>query len=96
LGAEATARLELPVAGRAVEAEFGPSQIRTFRVPADGGPVVEVDLLERDLPEPTRPFRALEADVAGVAPEVAPDPDSSDATSPAEAAGPGQRRVWGG
>jgi alpha-mannosidase len=93
-GAVAQARLELPVAGRAIEAEFGPSQIRTFRVPAGGGPVVEVDLLERDLPEPSRPFSesAIEPAPDGLV-DVEPDHLSSDATQPAEDAAPGQRRL---
>ncbi|PJJ71295.1 alpha-mannosidase [Diaminobutyricimonas aerilata] len=46
-GAAASARIELPLVGRTLEADFGPSQIRTFRVPVDpDAPVVEVDLLE--------------------------------------------------
>lgn len=45
------ARIELPLVGRVIEADFGPSQIRTFRVPADGGEVREVDLIEWDLPD---------------------------------------------
>lgn len=46
-GQPASARFELPLVDRVLEAEFGPSQIRTFRVPRDPQrPVVEVDLLE--------------------------------------------------
>ena len=46
-GGTATSHIELPLLGRVIEEEFGPSQIRTFRVPADASqPVVEVDLLE--------------------------------------------------
>lgn len=46
-GETATSRIELPLLGRVIEEEFGPSQIRTFRVPADPiRPVVEVDLIE--------------------------------------------------
>jgi alpha-mannosidase len=49
-GENGTARLDLPVVGRTVEAEFGPYQLRTFVVPADpDAPVVEVDLVERPL-----------------------------------------------
>jgi alpha-mannosidase len=49
-GEAAVARIELPVVGRVLEERFGPSQIRTFRVPRDPSrPVVEVDLLERPL-----------------------------------------------
>jgi alpha-mannosidase len=92
LGRPASARLELPVLGRAIEAEFGPSQIRTFRVPADGGPVVEVDLLERDQ-EPSRPFAAVPVEPAVSGADQEPDHQSSDATQPAEEAAPGQRRL---
>ncbi|TDC54242.1 alpha-mannosidase [Jiangella ureilytica] len=46
-GAPARARLELSVLDRVIEADFGPSQIRTFRVPRDPEqPIQEVDLLE--------------------------------------------------
>ncbi|WP_203433119.1 alpha-mannosidase [Jiangella asiatica] len=49
-GAPATARLGLPLLDRVVDAEFGPYQIRTFRVPRDASrPIVEVDLLEWDV-----------------------------------------------
>ena len=49
-GEPARARIDLPVVDRVLEADFGPYQIRTFRVPADlARPVVPVDLLERDL-----------------------------------------------
>jgi alpha-mannosidase len=50
-GTAATAELELPLVGRTLVLEFGPSQVRTFRVPLDpAGDVVEVDLVERPLP----------------------------------------------
>ncbi|MDF1605752.1 alpha-mannosidase [Nocardioides sp. YIM 152315] len=53
-GRPATAVLDLPVAGIRVETDFGPSQIRTFRIPrADPTDVVEVNLVEDDLDEPT-------------------------------------------
>src|SRR4051794_15973708 len=46
-GAPARVTLDLPLVGRTLDLEFGPSQIRTFRVPADpAGEVVEVDLIE--------------------------------------------------
>jgi alpha-mannosidase len=97
-GAATRARLELPVAGRAIEADFGPSQIRTFRVPLEGGPVTEVDLLERDVEAgPERPM--FEDFVIDAAPDGTagsePDHLSTDATQPAEAAAPGQRRLPG-
>jgi alpha-mannosidase len=38
------------VAGRVIEEDFGPSQLRTFVVPADpSAPLVETDLIERPL-----------------------------------------------
>ncbi len=56
-GEPGTARIDLPVAGRTVEAEFGPYQLRTFVVPTDpDAPVVEVDLVERPLPESAGAF----------------------------------------
>jgi alpha-mannosidase len=46
-GEHASAHLELPVVGRVIDADFGPSQFRTYRVPRDvNRPVVEVDLIE--------------------------------------------------
>ncbi len=49
-GEQARARIDLPVVDRVLEADFGPYQIRTFRVPMDPAlPVVPVDLLEREL-----------------------------------------------
>jgi alpha-mannosidase len=48
-GRPGPARIDVPLLGCAFEAEFGPHQIRTFRVPVDGGPVDEVDLIEWEL-----------------------------------------------
>ncbi len=46
-GRPAHASIDLPVVGRRVEADFGPAEIKTFRVPRDpAAPVVETDLLE--------------------------------------------------
>ncbi len=46
-GRPARARIDLAVVGRVLEEDFGPHQIRTFRVPADpAAPVQEVDLVE--------------------------------------------------
>lgn len=93
-GRPGSGRLALPVAGRVIEAEFGASQIRTFRVPLDGGEVREVDLLERDLAEPSRPFTtaAMTESPDGRA-ACEPDHLSSDATDPAELESPGQHRL---
>ncbi|MBN9328504.1 MAG: alpha-mannosidase [Cellulomonas sp. 73-145] len=85
-GSPTRARIELPLVGRVVEADLGPSQIRTFRLPADGGPMVEVDLVEWPLAETP----AAPADVLPLAPAVegvestGPTPDDSDAPNPAE------------
>lgn len=48
-GQASAARITLPMlGGRVIEADFGPSEIKTFRVPADAQlPVTETDLLER-------------------------------------------------
>ncbi|MET0934176.1 MAG: glycoside hydrolase family 38 C-terminal domain-containing protein [Mycetocola sp.] len=49
-GEPAITRIDLPVVGRVLEEAFGPSQVRTFRVPRDPAlPVVEVDLIEEPL-----------------------------------------------
>ncbi|WP_309127245.1 glycoside hydrolase family 38 C-terminal domain-containing protein [Microbacterium sp.] len=46
-GREGSARIAIPVAGRTLEADFRPHQVRTFRVPLDPQEeIVEVDLLE--------------------------------------------------
>jgi alpha-mannosidase len=43
-------RSRIQVAGRMIEEDFGPSQIRTFIVPADPAmPLTETDLIERPL-----------------------------------------------
>jgi Alpha-mannosidase len=41
----ATASIDLPLVGRTLEVDFGPYQVRTYRVPRSGEPV-ELDLLE--------------------------------------------------
>lgn len=97
-GRPARARLELPLLGRVLEADFGPGQIRTFRVPGDGGPIRETDLIEWDLPDvvPGPPRSAIEESTIPAtpdrAPTVEPDRASSDATAPAERSAPAQRR----
>ncbi|NED95939.1 alpha-mannosidase [Phytoactinopolyspora alkaliphila] len=53
-GEPASARIDLPVLDRTLEADFAPNQLRTFRIPRDPEqPVVEVDLLEWDLDKET-------------------------------------------
>jgi alpha-mannosidase len=93
-GRSGPARIELPLLGRAIVAEFGPHQIRTFRVPVDGGEVREVDLIEWDVADEARgAFNALPAPASsGGSRHSEPDPDSSDATLPAERMAPGQQR----
>jgi len=64
-GRPGTASLELPVVGRTIEVEFGASQIRTFRIPADpDAEIVEVDLVEWPLTDGTAQLTA-EPDVSG-------------------------------
>jgi alpha-mannosidase len=49
-GEQGRVRIDLPVIDRVLEDDFGPYQIRTFRVPMDPAlPVVPLDLLEREL-----------------------------------------------
>jgi alpha-mannosidase len=100
-GRTGRARIELPLLGRVIEADFGPSQIRTFRVPADGGQVRETDLIEWDLaadapPAERRPIRTspMPATPGGEDPAV-PDPESSHAALPAERTAPAQSRNHG-
>ncbi len=96
-GRPGRARLELPLVGSVLDAEFGPNQIRTFRLSPDRGKVREVDLIEHDLAEPGRPFAVSPADgVPDGRLELEPDHQSSDATSPSQATAPGQRRLRDG
>jgi alpha-mannosidase len=53
-GRPASARIELPMIDRTIIADFGPYQIRTFRVPVDGGDIQAVDLIEWELPPARR------------------------------------------
>lgn len=62
-GRPARGVLDLPVAGIRIETDFGPSRIRTFRIPrADATAVVEVDLVEDDLDEPAAPITVTRLD----------------------------------
>ncbi|WP_307807450.1 glycoside hydrolase family 38 C-terminal domain-containing protein [Naasia sp. SYSU D00948] len=84
-GAPARVTLDLPLVGRALDLEFGPSQIRTFRIPADpSAAVVEVDLVEWPLTESP----AGEAGTPGT-PQAEPVPpggpvDETEALTPSE------------
>ncbi|MFE1665069.1 alpha-mannosidase [Microbacterium sp. P02] len=52
-GAAASVSIDLPLVGRTLDADFGPYQLRTFRVPRDQtAEIVEVDLLEWPLGHP--------------------------------------------
>jgi alpha-mannosidase len=88
--------IEIPLLGRTLTTAFGPHQIRTFRVPVDGGPAAEVDLIEWDLEQEGA---AVEEGVTDAAPtgrwRSEPGHDASDATLPAERMAPGQRRRTG-
>jgi alpha-mannosidase len=93
-GRPGQASIELPMLGRAIAADFGPHQVRTFRVPVYGGEISEVDLIEWELAEgPHGAFaeEPMPASPSGRRPSE-PDPDSSDATLPAESMAPGQWR----
>ncbi|HEX6443614.1 MAG TPA: glycoside hydrolase family 38 C-terminal domain-containing protein [Streptosporangiales bacterium] len=51
-GRPAHATVTLRLLDRAVEADFGPAEVKTFRIPRDAArPVVETDLLEREIRE---------------------------------------------
>lgn len=87
-GEPGTARIDLPLVGRTLEAEFGPYQLRTFVVPADpAAPVREVDLVERPLADADAgDLRAgdLRAGATGAevpAPGAVPAADAHEATS---------------
>jgi alpha-mannosidase len=45
-GRATSATIELPFLDRRIDADFGATEIKTFRVPRDGGPIVETSLLE--------------------------------------------------
>ena len=46
-GRPARATIELPLVGRTIEADFGPAEVKTFRVPRDPDiPIEETNLLE--------------------------------------------------
>ena len=85
-GSRARGRIELPLAGRAIEADFGPHEIRTFLIPADGGPVAETDLIEWPLSGADRagldvvPLAPVERGEDG----TGPTPDDSATLEPAE------------
>jgi alpha-mannosidase len=95
-GQTVTARLRLPLAGRLVEAEFGPNQIRTFRVPIRiDQPVTEVDLIEWPLARGSqgglREERLSDGPIRLVSGDRQPvDRGASALTSPAERLAPGQ------
>ncbi|SDM26406.1 alpha-mannosidase [Allokutzneria albata] len=66
---EVEATIELPLLNRMVHGRFGPSEIKTFRVPRDPEqPIVETDLLEYPVPatEPHAPEQPPHATHAGV------------------------------
>ncbi|PGH46897.1 alpha-mannosidase [Streptomyces sp. Ru87] len=82
-GRPARARIALPaLGGRVIESEFGPCEIKTFRVPADARrPVVETDLLERARPERS----GAEGTGAGASgPEGGPEGTGPDGSGPGD------------
>jgi alpha-mannosidase len=95
-GETGSVRLELPVVGRVIEGNFGPNQIRTFRVPRDpGAPVVEVNLVEW----PLENAEVEEAALPGTEPEEGttaprspePEPAVEDVTNSRQAPGTSPR-----
>ena len=74
-GERGVRRIALPLVSRVIEEEFGPFQIRTFRVPRDPqAPVTEVDLVERPIAAvPAGRTDALPAGTAAPEPETATD-----------------------
>jgi alpha-mannosidase len=97
-GRAGRSRIELPVVGRVIEEPFGPSQIRTFRVPRDPAlPVVEVNLVEWPVGETDAPSAAhrtatiSEPETGWTAPVApAPEPGAEDianAVDPGRGAG---------
>jgi len=67
-GKPATAEFDLSILGRRISLDFGPNQIRTFRVPADpDADIVEVNLVEW-------PIADAEAEVLRGEPDVSGDP----------------------
>ena len=90
-GEGGVARIELPVVDRVLEEHFGPSQIRTFRVPRDPSrPVVEVDLLERPLADGAGEAAPGATPETGSTEDVAPlpEPGAEDAANSPADAGP--------
>jgi alpha-mannosidase len=45
-GRATRATIELPLVDLTIDADFGPAEIKTFRIPRDGAPIVETSLLE--------------------------------------------------
>ena len=60
-GRPSSARLDLPLFGRAIEASFAPGEIKTFLLPGSGGPAEEVTLLEW----PTEALERFRGPIAG-------------------------------
>jgi len=56
-GQATLARLKLPLLGRSWEGKLRRAEIKTLRIPRKGGPIVEVDLLERAAPLTSRAAR---------------------------------------
>ena len=83
-GEPATVTLDLPIVGRTLDLEFGPSQIRTFRIPADPtAEVVEVDLVEWPLAG-----AADGGSAHGVEPSAAPAARGAASAAPAASGAP--------
>jgi alpha-mannosidase len=83
-GRAGPARITLPAWDREVAFDIDPFEIRTFRIPRDGGSqVIETDLLERPMAD-AQPVRATPLDGAGSVPVPVPPKGAAEATEPVD------------
>ncbi|GAB3618171.1 hypothetical protein GCM10027416_27280 [Okibacterium endophyticum] len=74
-GESGSAQISLPVVGRVIDAHFGPSQLRTFRIPRDQRlRVTEVDLIEWPTDGGPVDARASAEPETGTTDDLAPKP----------------------
>lgn len=74
-GENARCRIELPLVGRVIEEDFGPSQVRTFRIPRDAaGTVTAVDLVEWPIDSPPINAGQLPGPETGTTDDISPKP----------------------
>ncbi|SEB58277.1 alpha-mannosidase [Paramicrobacterium humi] len=74
-GESARCSIELPLVGRVIDADFGPSQVRTFRIPRDpDAEVTTVDLVEWPIEGSPVTVSRFEAPESGTTDSVSPKP----------------------